>query len=135
MLLVVDANIILSSLVRGRLTDILLSPKIELIAPELLFLEIRKNKEEIKQKSYLSEEQFEILLAILERRIKIIPINEFREYIPAAQKFLVEHKKDIPYVALALKQKCPFWTYEKRFQKFKDVDCLTTKEVADKIKN
>ena len=45
---IVDANIILSALVGGEITDILLSPKLEPIAPELLFVEVRKHKEEIK---------------------------------------------------------------------------------------
>ena len=37
MLLVIDANIVFSALVAGNLTDLILSPKLELVGPELLF--------------------------------------------------------------------------------------------------
>ena len=53
MLLVVDANIVLSALTAGRITDLLLSPKLELVAPDLLFTEVGKHKGEIKDRSKL----------------------------------------------------------------------------------
>ena len=127
---VVDANIILSALVGGRITDILLSPKLEPLAPELLFVEVRKHKDEIKEKSNLSETDFEVLLAILEKRIKTIPLQEFSDKFQEAEQLLQDHPKDAPYIALALKLKCPFWTYEKRLQKIKDVNILTTEEIV-----
>ncbi|MBI5066200.1 hypothetical protein HZA97_08245 [Candidatus Woesearchaeota archaeon] len=134
MLLVVDANIVCSALVGGRLTDLFLSQKLKLVAPELIFEELKKHKEELKQKSKLSEEEFEILLAILERRIKIIPMDEFVDLFDEAEEILEEHIKDAPYVALALKLKCSFWTYEKRLLRTKKIKSLTTEEVAKEIK-
>ncbi len=134
MLLVVDANIICSALVAGRLTDLLLSPKIELVAPELLFNEFKKHKEELKEKSKLSDKEFEIIVAILEKRVKIIPIEEFSHLLDKAEEILGEHVKDAPYIALALKLECSFWTYEKRLLKTKEIQSLTTEELAKIIK-
>ena len=44
MKVIVDANILLSALIGGKITDLILSPKLEIIAPELLFTEVRRNK-------------------------------------------------------------------------------------------
>ncbi|MBU2634238.1 MAG: nucleotide-binding protein [Nanoarchaeota archaeon] len=133
MLLVVDANIVFSALVAGKLTNLILSPKLELIGPELLFTEIKKHKEEVKTKSKLTELEFEILLSLLERKIRIVPMDEFISLLPKAEELLGEHKKDAPYVALALKLKCSFWSYEKRFSKVSKVVSLTTEEIRSMI--
>ena len=130
MLLVVDANVALSALAAGRLTDIFLSFKLELAAPELFFIEIRKHKEEIKEKSKLNGEDFETLLALIGKRIKVVPMDKFITLMPKAEKLLGEHVKDAPYLALALKLDCPFWSYEKRFRDLGNVKSLTTSEVA-----
>jgi|TARA_B100001971_G_scaffold182024_1_gene179096 predicted nucleic acid-binding protein len=135
MLLVVDANIVFSSLIAGKLTDLFLSEKLELVAPELLFIEIKKHKEELKNKSHFSDEDFEILLSLLEKRIIVVPLIEFISFLPKAEDLLGQHKKDAPYVALALKLNCPMWSYEKLFKKFGKVDSLTTSEVAKLVKS
>ena len=132
---VVDANIVLSALVAGRITDLLLSPKLELVAPDLLFIEVWKHKDEIKDKSKLGDEDFETLLALLKKNIKILPMDDFSALMPTAEKLLGEHKKDAPYVALALKLDCPFWTYEKRFTELGNLKSLTTSDVMKLIKS
>jgi len=116
MRIVIDANIVLSSLVAGRLTDILLSPKFELFAPDLLFTEIQNNTAEIKAKSRLSEAEFGTLLRLLEKRVRLVPFEGFAQRFEEAEQALQGHKKDAPYVALALQLGCPVWTYEKRFE-------------------
>ena len=135
MLLVVDANIVLSALTAGRITDLLLSPKLELVAPDLLFTEVWKHKDEIRDKSKLGAEDFETLLTLLKKNIKIISMGEFSALMPQAEEMLGEHKKDAPYVALALKLGCPFWTYEKRFADMGDIKSLTTSDVVKLIKS
>lgn len=130
MKLVVDANVIFSALIGGKLTEIFLSPKLELFVPELLFVEIKKHEEEIKQKSCFSDKEFELLLGIIEKRVKVVPLNEFIYQYKEAKELLKEHSKDAPYVALALYLGCPFWSYEKRFQKIKEIECITTEEIV-----
>ncbi|MBI2136089.1 hypothetical protein HYU06_03390 [Candidatus Woesearchaeota archaeon] len=134
MLIVVDVNIVISALTAGNIADLILSEKLELISPELLFVELRKHKEEIKQKSLFSEQEFERVTSILEAKIKIIPLEEFAHLISQAEQLLGKHVKDSPYVALALKYKCPIWSYEKLFKKLGSVECLITQEVAERIK-
>ena len=129
-MLVVDANIALSALTAGRITDLLLSPKLELAAPDLLLVEVWKHKDEIKEKSKLGDEDFETVLNLLKKNIKIRSLDAFGAFMPKAEELLGEHKKDAPYIALALKLDCPFWSYEKRFRDMGDVKSLTTSEVA-----
>ena len=129
MRLVVDANIIFSALIAGRLSSLLLSRELELIAPHLLLEEIRNNKEEVKVKSHLTDADFELLLMLLEKRIRFVPFEEFIEKFDDAEKLLREHKKDVPYIALALQYNCPVWTYEKRFAG--KITMITTKEVRN----
>ena len=135
MLIVVDANIVFSSLIAGKLTELFLSDKLELVAPELLFIEIKKHKSELKNKSSFSDEDFEILLSILEKRIKLIPHEEFVSLLPKAEELLGGHKKDAPYISLALLLGCPVWSYEKLFKKIGKVESLTTSEVAKYVKS
>lgn len=118
MLLVVDANIVLSSMMAGKITDLLLSPKLE-----------------IKNKSRLSPDDVDILLSLLEKKIRVFPIEEFISFIPKAMELLGEHKKDAPYVALALKLSCPVWSHEKLFRDIGSVRSLVTAEVAGLLKS
>ena len=135
MLLVVDANIVISSLIVDKLEHIIFSPKLDLIAPDLLFTEIRKHKAEVLSKSKLSGVEFEILMALLEMRIRSVPMEEFISSLPKAEALLGRHKKDAMYVALALKFNCPFWSYEKRFKKIGEVESLTTLDVRSRSKD
>lgn len=135
MLLVIDANVALSALTADNVTDLVLSPKLKLVAPELIFIEIGKHKAEIKEKSKLSDEGFETLLALLEKRIEVIPMDEFIALMPKAEELLGKHRKDAPYVALALKLGCPFWSYEKKFRDMGSIKSLTTADVAKTIRS
>src|SRR3989338_2602106 len=93
MRLVVDANIAISSMVAGKITDLLLSPKLDVVAPELLFVEIEKHKNEIKNKSRLTPDEVEILISLLEKKIRIFNMEEFISFVPKAIELLGEHKK------------------------------------------
>ncbi len=131
MKLVVDANVVFSALIAGHLTDVILSPRLELVAPDLLFTEIMHNQEDVRAKSRLSAADFQILLALLEKKIQSVPAEEFLDRFGEAEELLPTHKKDAPYVALALKLNCPFWTYEKRFAG--KVEVVTTAEVRKSL--
>ena len=133
MLLVIDANIVISSLIGRKLDNLIFSPKLDLVAPERLFTEIMRHREEILLKSGLAKLEFEILIILLEKKIKLVPMEEFIALLPKAEELLEEHKKDTPYVALALKFNCPFWSYEERFKKIGEVESLTTSEVRSRL--
>lgn len=137
MLVVADANELFSLLIKGttRSEIILFSNSIELIAPEFLLNEFSKNKEEILMKSHRSEEEFFRLLSIFERRIELIPKEEFENFIPRALKLFPEHTKDFPYLALALKFNCPLWSEEKLLKRQSIIKILNTKELFELLKS
>ncbi len=74
MLLVVDANILFSAIIaRSKTCDLMFSERLQLIAPEFLFIELEEHKDEIIAKSSLSEDDFNEFVNLLKERIDIIP--------------------------------------------------------------
>ena len=134
MLLVVDANIVLSSMHAGKITDLLLSPKLEPVSPELLFVEVEKHLEDIKNRSRLPPDEVDILLFLLKKKIQAFPMEEYISFMPRAIELLGEHKKDSPYLALALKLNCSLWSHEKLFRDIGSVKSLITPEVAELLR-
>jgi len=78
--LVVDANILISSLIssHGKTFELMLNDNFSLIAPEFIFEEVEKYKEDILKKSNLSEDEFNLFLSIISSRINIIPYEELK---------------------------------------------------------
>tara|TARA_Y100000034_G_C6534283_1_gene230304 strand:+ start:51 stop:287 length:237 start_codon:yes stop_codon:yes gene_type:complete len=73
MQVITDANIIIAMLVRpGMPIDLFFDSRLSLFAPQLLFEELKNNKEEIMRKSRLNEEEFDWLYMILKHNIQII---------------------------------------------------------------
>lgn len=134
MKLVIDANIVISCLISGRVSEILFSPKLELYAPELLFTEVRKHKQELTLKSALSEADIDLLLLLIEKQVTIVPQMEFSSEFAHAETLLKEHRKDIQYVSLAMHLKCPIWSYEKRFDMIGSIETLTTQQIINLIR-
>lgn len=135
MLLIIDANEMFSLLIKGskEAREILLSNRIQLIAPEFILIEFSNNKDEILSKTHRTEEEFEIFLSVLEDRIDIIPKNEFEKFMPEALRILPSHIKDAEYLSLALKYNCPIWSEEKLLKTQSKVEILNTKELYDKL--
>ncbi len=138
MKLVIDANELFSIIIakgKDRETkkiDILFSDKFELFAPSLLFTELHNNKEEIKEKSGFSENNFLAFLKIIELRIKTISEEDLSEKLEEA-KSISTHPKDILYFAVALKLDCPIWSGEKRLKNQQKVKVYNTKDIIEKF--
>lgn len=134
MLVVVDANVLCSALLaKGRTVDILFSEQIEVIAPELLLIELERHKDELLEKTKLSNADFNELLALFKKNIKIIPDSEFKDFLYEANELLKPHTKDTEYVALALKFDCLLWSKEKLLKKLKKIEVLDAEDIAKRI--
>jgi len=134
MLIVVDANVLCTALLaKGKTRSIIFSDRIELIAPEKLFSEVEKHKSELGERSKLSKEEIEELLVLLKSEIEIIPITEFADRLEEASNLLKEHTKDVEYVALALKMRCPLWSKEKRLKNIPPIMTLDADEVEQRL--
>ena len=134
MLVVVDANVLCSGLLaRGKTIDLLFSDKIEPIAPELLFTEFEAHRSELTGKSKLSADDFNTLFALLKKKIKIAPLEDFKGKLVDANKLLAPHTKDTEYVALDMAFKCPLWSKEKLLKGLGSIEVLDAGEVAERI--
>ena len=137
MLVVVDANELFSLLIRGskQSKEIILSRKLNLIAPEFLLTEFSNNEKEILSKTHRTAEEFSRLLCSLKSKINVVRKCEFEEFVDEATELFPEHTKDVPYLALALKFNCPLWSEEKLLRKQSRIKVFNTKELSDKIKS
>jgi len=145
MILVIDANVIFSALIRKSLTLKLLEfNKIfkifELVAPEYLIEEIKEHEEEIINKSELRKEDLEKVMNFIFSGIRIIPEESFSEFLEEAKK--ISTPNDFPYVALALKLKSlgleiKIWSNDKKLKKALEgkIDVVSTSEIYRKFFN
>ena len=111
--LVIDANILFAALIRRNINyNLIFLDDITLYAPEFIFAEIEKHKEEILRKSEQNEENFLKLVSILKRYIKFVPLNELKNFIKKAEEISPD-TADTSYIALALKLNIPIWSNDK----------------------
>ena len=144
MLLVVDANIVFSSLIREGVTLRLFEFNsifeiFELVAPEFIWDEIEGHKEEIIRKSKLSEGELEKVLKFVRSEIKPMPEEYFSEFLEEAKE--ISPPDDFPYVALALKLKSlgletKIWSNDKKLKKALEgrIEVLSTKEILERLR-
>ena len=129
MQIVVDANPIISLLIHpGSVAELLFLDELQLFAPQLLFDEIERNKDEIIVKSRLDAEEINQFLDIMKRQIKIIPERVFVSYRDEADKICPDNK-DATYFALALYLCCPLWSNDKKLKEQLSVKVYATHEL------
>lgn len=127
--LVIDANILFAMLIKKGVTErVLLSNDFHLYAPEYILVEFRKYESHILRVTKRNNDDFERLIELLERRVELIPIDEFRQYIKEAES-LLEDKDDAAYLAVCLAKNMALWSNDKGFKKQDKVIIYTTKEL------
>ena len=128
----IDANILFRTLIsEGEIIELYFHPSLKIYAPERLWLEFQRHKEEIMEKGAFSRHEFDLISSILLARIELVSIHEYRTFIPKAKEVLKGHEKDEDFLALCLLKKCKLWTYEKRFYELGYV--ISTKEISKKL--
>ena len=131
MLLVADANIVISAIIKGSVTqNLLFNPFLELYSPEFILAELEEHEEEIRQKGGFDEETFQKIFELVLSRISLVPEREYAGSLHFAEA-ICRDPDDIPYVALALALKCPIWTRDKRLFGLAGVQAITTKELVE----
>ena len=129
--LVIDANVLFSVLIKkGKTEEIIFETDLHLFSPEFIFEEFDKYKEKILAKTERSDEEFNDLINILKKKIKIIPNEETEKYISEAKKISPD-KKDVDYLALALKLKCAIWSQDRKLkEKQNKVQVYSTEDLV-----
>lgn len=131
MQVIIDANVIMVMLISpGRPIDLFFDHRLSIYAPELLFEELENNKEEIIEKSRLTEEEFDWLYVILKHNIEIVSEEEFLRFREKAEEICPD-PKDIVYFALALYLQCTIWSNEKKLKEQERISVYATHELMD----
>ncbi len=132
--LVVDANTLFSALIKISTTsDLIVDNSLTLYSVEFLFTEFEKYKDLIKEKTERTDEEFKRFMEIIERRIKLIPYEEFEPFMEEAEKICPDHK-DIQYFALALKLKCGIWSNDKKLKTQYKIKIYSTEDILKFLK-
>jgi len=133
--LIIDANILMSALIssQGRTFDLMFDERLKLFAPEFLFEEIRKYRDEIIQKSKISKFEFDLLLTMLYAKVEIVSREEFANFINKAED-ITPDEGDTEYLALALKLNCSIWSNDKQLKKQNYIKVINTSELMKLFK-
>ncbi len=136
MLCVVDANVVYSSLLtKGNSFNVFVLNdffgKFEFIAPEYLLSEVSKHKQEIIRRANISESEFEEFFEFITNQVTFVSNLEFNDFLPKAEEILKDHKKDIPYLALALKFNCNIFSGDKKFRELCSEKVFSPKEMLE----
>lgn len=133
--IVVDTNRFISALIKdGNVRWIILNTKDTLIFPEFEFQEIMKYKEEILEKSGLSDDEFDILFLSLLSKVKIIETEQIMNYKEEADSIMKEiDPDDSIFIATALAFKCPIWSEDNHFKQQSLVEVITTNEMFGRL--
>ena len=134
MKIILDVNVILSALIRDSTTrKIILNSKFDFYFPEPSLHKIRKYKDYILEKSGLSEEEFDKLMATLFKYIKLMSTEEIGKNWDEAKK-IMEHidPEDVVFIAAALSMEdSVIWSDDGHFEKQDKVKVLKTKELFE----
>lgn len=143
MMLIVDANIVLSAVVlKGKTGEVFEKNRIfgmlELYSPEYLLEQIEDNMLEIMKKSKLTIEEFKSALGFILPQIKLLEEDKFSEFLHEAEK--ISPYKDFPYVALALSFKsngldAPIWSNDKDLANVPGIKVMSTHELCELLRS
>jgi len=132
--LVVDANILFAALIKVSATsDLIVDNSLNLVSVEFIFEEFEKYKDLVKEKTERTEVEFERFMKIIQKRIKLIPYEEFKSFMTEAEKISPD-PKDTEYLALALKLNCVFWSNDKKLKTQDKIKVYSTEDLMNELK-
>lgn len=127
--IVVDANVLLSALLGGKSSIILIKSNFRFTTTEYTINEVKKYLPKLSKKLGISETNLNQLL--LQLPLKIFKNNYYKDYLKGAKKLIGEiDAKDVEILALALKLDTYLWTQDKHFLGIKDkIHLLKTEDL------
>ena len=127
--LVVDANIIISSLIaNGRTAELIVNSALELYTPDFVAKELFKYKDYIASKTKRSIESYNMTIQDIFRIVKIVPEEEAIDYLAKAP-IISPDPKDDSYFSIALKLKCPIWSNDALLKEQDKVKVISTTDL------
>jgi predicted nucleic acid-binding protein len=137
MKIVVDANVVFAALTKNSITrELLLYLFIKYYSPDFLLSELQKHKKELMAKSHLSDAAYGETIRLLLSNVKVVSRFAYGSEIKRALKVIgYLDKDDVAYLALSAAIEADgIWTYDKHFEKQREVKALKTKDIAVIVK-
>jgi len=129
MILVIDANVLFSALIKNSLTvELIFNEDMQLYTCEFIIEEFFKHEKEIMEKTHRTKEQFITIMHQLKDIIAVIPEDEYSKFMAEAEK-LSPDPNDTIYFALAMKLNAGVWSNDKRLKKQDRIKVYKTSEV------
>jgi len=124
-IVVVDANIILSALLGGKPSDILFNARFQFVTTEFTLKEVKKYFPRLEKKLGIPQRK---LISLLEGLPLTVYAKDFyKDKLKEAKKIIAHiDKKDVEILALALKLDSFLWSQDKHFEKTKYSKLLKT---------
>ncbi|MDD4653730.1 MAG: PIN domain-containing protein [Methanothrix sp.] len=129
--IVLDTNILISSLLKNGLTrDLISLSPFKMYTVEYAKFEVEKHKDELLSKSKLDEDSFDYLTEFVFGKVSLIPMAELSPFKDEAIKIMREIDiNDSPFIALAMLLNCPIWSNDAHFKRQNVIKSYTTKEI------
>ena len=134
--LVVDANILISGLLKDGITRaILISNKFDLFTSEFIYTELFNHINQLSKKADLSVKEFTEMIEILiaESGIKLITIDDVKPFINTADSISPD-VDDSLYFSVALKLNCPIWSNDKDLKNQEIIKIYSTSDLVKMLK-
>jgi predicted nucleic acid-binding protein len=130
---VVDANVLVACLVAdGRTREVFLrSGEIRFIVPDVIFEEVGRDLPEIAAKAHVALETSRALSRELSRNLQPVPQALWASALPRAKEMAraAHTPGDEPYIALAMVQLAPVWSFDKALGRVPGIRIVSTSEV------
>ena len=133
MILVIDSNILLASLIRdSTVRKIIVESGWDFFYPESSFHEIRKYKNLVLEKSGMSEEDYTELLNHLLKHIKLVPEEEIKGNMGEADTLLGKiDPDDVVFLATAFSiDNSKIWSDDPHLEKQNKIRVFKTKHIV-----
>ena len=118
-MIIIDTNLIISALIKRsyilfKILDLHLKG-VEILTPDYTLEEIKEHKDEILKASKLSEKDFDFIIDVLFRVIKVVKRDVYKDAGKLAKEIAKEFDiDDFPFIALSLKLSIPIWTNDRK---------------------
>jgi predicted nucleic acid-binding protein len=133
MRLVVDANVVMSALIRDGVTrELVVTLDPDLLTPEIIHDEIDAYEDSIVKKSGMAPRDVQQFLELLFEHIETVPVRKFHEHIEQAEAAIGEtDPDDVLYVACALGCDAGIWTDDTDFDDQDLVPVFSSQEIVE----
>lgn len=134
--IVVDTNILISSLLKDGLTRrILFLAPFDMYTISYARSEIEANQAELLRKSKLDDSSFAYIMDIIFSKIKLASSDIIEPYRHRSMDVMREIDiDDSPFLALAMALECPIWSNDSHFKKQNIIKAFTTADIISLLK-